>query len=48
VILLAGLALSAVAGWWWADPLAGLAMVPIIAREGVEGLLGKAHCEQCP
>jgi divalent metal cation (Fe/Co/Zn/Cd) transporter len=34
-ILLGGLLLNAVAGWWWADPAAGLVMVPIIAKEGV-------------
>jgi divalent metal cation (Fe/Co/Zn/Cd) transporter len=39
-ILLAGLLLNAVAGWWWADPVAGLVMVPIIAREGIAGLRG--------
>src|SRR5580765_6225371 len=46
-ILLAGLLLNAVAGWWWADPVAGLVMVPIIAKEGVDGLLGKACCGDC-
>lgn len=46
LILLAGLVLNAVAGWWWADPAAGLIMVPIIAKEGVEGLQGKA-CNDC-
>jgi divalent metal cation (Fe/Co/Zn/Cd) transporter len=35
---LAGLALHAAFGWWWADPVAGLALVPLIAREGMEGL----------
>ncbi len=34
VILLAGLALNALFGWWWADPAAGLIMLPIIVREG--------------
>jgi divalent metal cation (Fe/Co/Zn/Cd) transporter len=34
VILLAGLGLNALFGWWWADPAAGLAMTPIIAKEG--------------
>ena len=43
-ILLGGLALNAVLGWWWADPVAALAMVPIIAREGVEGLRGESAC----
>jgi hypothetical protein len=28
-ILLAGLALNATLGWWWADPVAALVMVPI-------------------
>jgi divalent metal cation (Fe/Co/Zn/Cd) transporter len=45
-ILLLGLLLNALAGWWWADPAAGLVMAPIIAREGVNGLKGKA-CEGC-
>jgi divalent metal cation (Fe/Co/Zn/Cd) transporter len=42
-ILLGGLVLNAFIGWWWADPVAGLVMVPIIAREGVEGLRSD-HC----
>lgn len=42
VILLAGLGLNAVFGWWWADPAAGLIMTPIIAREGLAALRGKA------
>ena len=46
-ILLGGLLLNAVAGWWWADPIAGLVMVPIIAREGISGLRGKACCGDC-
>lgn len=43
-IVLGGLALNALFGWWWADPLAGLLMTPIIAREGVEGLRGRDAC----
>jgi divalent metal cation (Fe/Co/Zn/Cd) transporter len=46
-ILLGGLLLNAFFGWWWADPVAGLAMVPIIAREGVDGLRGKACSGSC-
>jgi divalent metal cation (Fe/Co/Zn/Cd) transporter len=45
-ILLAGLLLNAFFGLWWADPVAGLVMVPIIAKEGIEGLQGKA-CDDC-
>jgi len=45
-ILLGGLALNALFGWWWADPVAAIIMVPIIAREGLEAWQGEA-CEQC-
>ena len=45
-ILLAGLLLNAVFGLWWADPAAALIMVPIIAKEGIEGVQGKA-CDEC-
>jgi divalent metal cation (Fe/Co/Zn/Cd) transporter len=43
-ILLGGLLLNAVAGWWWADPVAALAMVPLIAHEGIEALRGRDAC----
>ena len=46
-ILLGGLLLNAVLGWWWADPVAGLIMVPIIGREGMQALRGEAcECEE--
>ncbi len=41
-ILLVGLALNAIAGWWWADPMAAIAMTPLIAREGVNAVRGEA------
>ena len=44
-ILLAGLLLNALWGLWWADPIAALIMVPIIANEGIEALRGKTCCE---
>lgn len=44
-ILLAGLLLNAFLGWWWADPVAALIMVPIIVKEGVEGLRGETCCD---
>ena len=47
VIALAGVALNAIAGWWWADPVAALAMVPIIAREGIAGLRADVCCDDC-
>ena len=45
-ILLVGLILNAVFGLWWADPIAALIMVPIIAKEGIEGVQGKT-CDDC-
>lgn len=48
-ILLAGLLLNALVGWWWADPVAALIMVPIIVKEGIEGLRGETCCDdECP
>jgi divalent metal cation (Fe/Co/Zn/Cd) transporter len=35
---LMGLALNALLGWWWADPVAALLLVPLICREALEGL----------
>jgi len=34
-------------GWWWADPVAALAMMPIIANEGIQSLKGKKCCDSC-
>ena len=45
-ILLGGLGLNAWLGWWWADPVAALLMVPIIAREGAQALRGE-ECADC-
>jgi divalent metal cation (Fe/Co/Zn/Cd) transporter len=39
---LLGLVLNAVLGWWWADPVAALAMLPLIVREGTEAWKGEA------
>jgi divalent metal cation (Fe/Co/Zn/Cd) transporter len=44
-ILLGGLLLNALLGWWWADPVAALVMVPIIVKEGIEGLRGETCCD---
>jgi hypothetical protein len=40
--LLLGLVANALAGWWWADPLAALLMVPWLLKEGWEGIRGEA------
>lgn len=44
-ILLGGLLLNALWGLWWADPVAGLVMVPIITKEGIDALRGETCCE---
>lgn len=44
VIALVGVALNALLGWWWSDPVAALAMVPIILKEGIDGVRAKATC----
>jgi divalent metal cation (Fe/Co/Zn/Cd) transporter len=43
VILLVGLGLNTLFGWWWADPIAALAMLPWLWKEGWEGVRGE-HC----
>ena len=44
-IALTGVGLNALLGWWWADPVAALAMVPIIAKEGIDGIQGRDDCD---
>jgi divalent metal cation (Fe/Co/Zn/Cd) transporter len=46
-VLLCGLGLNALFGWWWADPVAALIMTPIIAKEGIQSLKGKECCDAC-
>jgi cation diffusion facilitator family transporter len=40
VVTLAGLALNAAFGWWWADPVAALGIVVLLVREGLEAVRG--------
>lgn len=47
-ILMVGLLLNATLGWWWADPVAALVMVPIIVKEGIEALRGETCCDEGP
>lgn len=43
--LLVGLLLSARIGWWWADPVAGLAMVPFMIWQG-RGAIQEARSDE--
>ncbi|MDQ3787758.1 MAG: cation transporter, partial [Actinomycetota bacterium] len=43
-VLLAGLVLNSLLGWWCADPLAALAIVAVAVKEGREAWRGDACC----
>ena len=45
-ILLVGLILNATAGWWWADPIAALAIAALAVNEGREAWRGDT-CDDC-
>jgi divalent metal cation (Fe/Co/Zn/Cd) transporter len=44
--LLAGLLANALAGWWWADPIAALAIAGVALREARDAWRGEA-CGCC-
>ena len=46
IAALAGIGLNAAFGLWWADPLAALMMVPLLAREAKDSWDGKC-CDEC-
>ena len=43
-VLLAGLVLNAVLGWYWADPIAGLVIAAVAIKEGREAWRGEGCC----
>lgn len=45
-ILLGGLILNATVGWWWADPVAALAIAVLAAAEGRDAWRGET-CDDC-
>lgn len=45
-ILLVGLAVNALLGWSWADPVAGLVIAAVAVREGIEAWRGE-QCADC-
>jgi divalent metal cation (Fe/Co/Zn/Cd) transporter len=47
IALLLGLGANALAGWWWADPLAALVIAAVAAREGRESWRGEGCCDAC-
>lgn len=48
-VLLVGLLLNSLLGWWWADPLVGLVVAGLALREGREAWAGEAcACTPAP
>lgn len=45
-VVLAGLAVNATLGWWWADPIAALGVVAFLVHEGREALEAE-HVDDC-
>jgi divalent metal cation (Fe/Co/Zn/Cd) transporter len=47
VALLVGLGANALFGWWWADPVAALAIAAVAVKEGRESWRGEGCCDAC-
>jgi divalent metal cation (Fe/Co/Zn/Cd) transporter len=47
IALLVGLGANALFGWWWADPLAALAIAGVAVQEGRSSLRGEGCCDAC-
>lgn len=43
--VLIGLALNALFGWWWTDPLAALALIPFLLKEAREALEARSEAD---
>ncbi|WP_051570964.1 cation transporter [Cryptosporangium arvum] len=43
-VLLVGLAVNSLLGWWWADPVAALVIAAVAVKEGREAWRGDACC----
>jgi len=44
--LLIGLALNSILGWWWADPVAAIAMAPFMVWQGRRAILESGSGEE--
>ena len=47
IALLLGLGTNALLGWWWADPLAALAIAALAVYEGRSSWRGEGCCDNC-
>jgi divalent metal cation (Fe/Co/Zn/Cd) transporter len=41
--VLVGLGANFLFGWWWADPVAALGLIPLLIKEGWEGVIGEDY-----
>jgi len=46
-VLLVGLGLNAVLGWWWADPAAGVVIAALAGVEAVRTWRAEALADTC-
>jgi divalent metal cation (Fe/Co/Zn/Cd) transporter len=44
IVLIIGLAVTRVFGWWWLDSAASLALIPFLIKEGREAVTGECTC----
>jgi divalent metal cation (Fe/Co/Zn/Cd) transporter len=44
IVLMVGLAVMQVTGWWWFDGIAALALIPFLLKEGREAIKGEGCC----
>ena len=47
IALLVGLLANGLLGWWWADPLAALAIAAVALQEGRQSWRGEGCCDTC-
>lgn len=44
IVLIVGLAVTGLFGWWWLDSVAALALIPFLMREAREAIRGECSC----
>lgn len=47
IVLIIGLAVTRLFGWWWLDSVAALVLIPLLIKEGREAIKGECSCCKC-
>jgi divalent metal cation (Fe/Co/Zn/Cd) transporter len=47
IVLIIGLAVTRLFGWWWLDSVAALVLIPLLIKEGREAIKGDCGCCKC-